>query len=90
MRGCVKKYSLQSVVEQPDSCKSHCYLIFITACNDQIVSDGTSRLGNVFHAALVGAFNIVSERKECVGAERDPCHLTVSYTHLTLPTKRIV
>ena len=33
-----------------------------------VIADGTARLCNVFHAALMGTLDIVAEWEECVGA----------------------
>jgi hypothetical protein len=59
------------MMEQPQACKAHHHVMFIAAFDDGIVADGTAGLRDVLHAAQIRTFDVVREREERVGAERD-------------------
>ena len=81
-----------SVMEQADVRHGHRHVVFVGRLDDIVVADGAAGLGDIGHAALVGALDVVAEREEGIGAEGDaslllePGLFPVSYTHLTLPT----
>ena len=62
-------------MEQSDAVADHCNAVLIAGFNDIVISDGTARLSDIAYTALVGAFDIVTEREECIRAERYTCIL---------------
>ena len=52
------------MVEQPLRGKRQNNAVFITCFYDIVIADRAAGLGNVLHAAFMGAFNVVSEGKE--------------------------
>ena len=56
-------------MEQTDSRKGHYHSVFVTGLDNQIVTNRSAWLRNVFYAALLCALNIVAEGKERVGTE---------------------
>jgi len=52
------------VMEQSDSCKRHRHIIFVTCADYIVVTNGSSRLRNIFHTAFVSTFDIISKREE--------------------------
>ena len=63
-------YLMILMVEQSHVRKRHRHAVLVTAVDHCIIADGAAGLSNVFHAALVGAFNVVAEWEEGVGAQR--------------------
>ncbi len=61
----------ESVVEQAQTGKRHGDAVFVTGLDDIVVADGAARLRNVGHTGLMGTFNVVTEREECVGTQRN-------------------
>ena len=59
------------MVEQPQTVKRHHHAVFVAGHDDVVVADRAARLGDVAHAALVGALDIVAEGEESVGAKRN-------------------
>jgi hypothetical protein len=57
------------VVEESDVCHGHRDVVFIAGLDDIVVADGAASLGDVFHATLVRALDVVAEGEEGVGAE---------------------
>ena len=57
-----------SMVEQTDACKRHRDTVFVAGFNDMIVTYRAACLGDVFHAALVRALDVVAEGEEGVRA----------------------
>ena len=49
----------------------HGHVVFVGRLDDIVIADGTAGLGDIGHAALVGALDVVAEREEGVGAEGD-------------------
>ena len=49
----------------------HGHVVFVGRLDDIVIADGAAGLGDVGHAALVGALDVVAEREEGVGAEGD-------------------
>ena len=54
------------MMEQTDTCEYHSHSVFIAALDYEVISDGSAWLGDVLHAALMCALNIVREREERV------------------------
>ena len=54
------------MVEQTHAGESHSNAIFITSGNHMVVAHGTAGLGDILHAAFVGAFNVVAKGEESV------------------------
>ena len=59
------------MVEQADVGHSHRHAVFVSGLDDVVVADGAAGLGDVLHAALAGALDVVAEGEEGVGAEAD-------------------
>ena len=55
-------------MEQADAGKAHGNVVFVTGFNDIVITDGTTGLGNIFHATSVGTLNVVAEGEESIGA----------------------
>ena len=55
-----------SVMEQADAGKCHSNPIFVAGFDHIVVADGAAGLRDVFHAAFMRAFNVVSEGEESV------------------------
>ena len=64
-------FSLLLVMEQTDSCKCHRNIVFITCINDIVITDGSARLCDILHTALMSTLYIVPEREERI---RSKCH----------------
>ena len=62
------------MMEQAHTGKGHGHPVAVGAGDDEVVADGAARLGNILHAALLGALDIIAEREERVGAERHTAH----------------
>ena len=56
------------MMEQTDACKRHRDAVFVAGFNDMIVTHRASCLGDVFHAALVCTFDVVTEGEEGIRA----------------------
>ena len=52
------------MVEQTDAGECHRHSVFIADIDHVVVTDRSTRLRDIFYAALVGAFDIVAEREE--------------------------
>ena len=61
--------SLFLVVEQTDSCERHCHSIFVTCFDHCVISHRATWLCDKFHAALMCAFDVITEREECIRSE---------------------
>ena len=59
------------MMEKSHSRERHRNTVFVTAFDHGVVADRSARLGYIFNAASVRAFDIVEEREERVGAERN-------------------
>ena len=59
------------MMEQTDVRHGHRHVVFVGRLDDVVVTDGAAGLGDVGHAALVGALDVVAEREEGIGAEGD-------------------
>ena len=59
----------RSMVEQPHSGEGHDHVVFVAFGNDQIVTDGTARLGDILHAAGFGPLDVVGKGEESVGTQ---------------------
>ena len=55
-------------MEQTDACKCHGDAVFVAGFNDMIVTYRASCLGDVFHAALVRALDVIAEGEEGIRA----------------------
>ena len=53
-------------MEQTDSRKAHHHTILVAGLNDIVIANGSARLGNVFHTALMGTLDIVPEWEESI------------------------
>ena len=58
-------------MEQTHAGKSHDHVILVRGSDHVVITDGTARFGNVLNAGLAGAFHIVAEGEERVGAAGD-------------------
>ena len=56
-------------MEQADAGEGHYHVIFITGCDDILITDGTARLCDILNAALVRTLNVVAEGEEGVGTK---------------------
>ena len=56
-------------MEQADAGEGHYHVIFITGCDDILITDGTARLCDILNAALVSALNVVAEGEEGIGTK---------------------
>ena len=54
------------VVEQSYSVANHCHAILISTLNNKVISYRTARLYDIFYAAFLGTFNIITEWEECI------------------------
>ena len=52
------------MVEQTDTRKCHGDAVLVARLDDMVVAYRSTGLGNVFHAALVGPFDVVTEGEE--------------------------
>ncbi len=53
-------------MEQPHPGECHDHAISVTAINDRLIADRTTRFRDITHAAFLGAFNIVLKGEESV------------------------
>ena len=56
------------MMEQTDACKRHRNAVFVAGFNDMVITYRAACLGDVFHAALVRALDVVAEGEESVRA----------------------
>ena len=68
---CAALFVENLVMEQADSGECHGNAIFVTGCNNMIVTNRTAWLGDVFHSALMSTFHIISKWEECIGTKRN-------------------
>ena len=68
------------VMEQTDTCKAHCHIVFVAGINDMIITNGSARLSHIFYAALVCTLNIVAKWEECVRSQCNICVFIQSCT----------
>ena len=54
------------VVEQADAGEGHRHVVFVAGLDHVVVANGSARLRNIVHAALMCTLDIVTEREECV------------------------
>ena len=54
------------MVEQADTGKCHRHLILVAGIDHMVITDGASRLRNIFYAASVRTLNIIAKWEECV------------------------
>ena len=54
------------VMEQTDSCKCHCHIIFVASADNMVVAYRTTRLCYVADAALMCSFDVISKGEESV------------------------
>ena len=54
------------MVEKSHVGERHRHAVLVAAVDHRVIADGTAGLGNVFHTALIGAFNVVAEGEESV------------------------
>ena len=59
------------MVEQTHSRECHRNIVFIAALNNDIVTNGTAGFRDVRNAALLCTFDVIGEREERVGTERN-------------------
>ena len=59
------------MVEEAHAGKCHSYIPLVASLDNKVVTDRAARLCDVAYTALVGTFNIVSEREERIGTERN-------------------
>ena len=57
------------MVEQSNTCESHCDAILVASLNNIIVTDRTAGLSDEINAALSSTLYIVTEWEECVRAK---------------------
>ena len=57
------------MVEQSDTCEGHGYAIFVAGFYHVVVPDRTACLGDICYTRLMGAFDVVAEREECVTSQ---------------------
>ena len=57
------------VVEEAHVGEGHGDVVFVAGHDDMVVAHGAAGLGDVLHAALVGALDVVAKREEGVAAE---------------------
>ena len=53
-------------MEKSHARKGHDHIVFIASFDNVVVSDGSAGLGNVGHAALMSALDVVTEGEESV------------------------
>ena len=63
------------MVEQTNTGECHRHSVFIAHIDHIVVTDRSTRLCDILYAALVGTFDIVTEREEGVRAEGHILHL---------------
>ena len=56
------------MMEQANAGKCHCDTVLITCFNHIIIPYRASGLRNILYPTLMGTFNIVSKREECIRA----------------------
>jgi len=59
------------MMEEAHAAEDHGHAIFVGGLDDVFVAQRAARLKNIFHAALAGPVDAVSEREECVGTKGD-------------------
>ena len=62
------------MVEQADAAERHRHAEAVAGLDDLFVADRAAGLGDVLHAALDGALDVVAEGEERVAAERNSLH----------------
>ena len=67
---CTALFVENLVMEQADSGECHSHMIFIAAFDNQIISDTSTRLCDIFDTALMSTFDVISKREECIRTER--------------------
>ena len=56
-------------MEQTHAGEGHGHTVLVAGLDNQIVTDRSAGLGDVAHAALLGALDVVTEREEGIRAE---------------------
>ena len=56
------------MVEQANTCECHRHIILVASTDNMVIAYRTTRLCDIAYTALMRAFDIVSEREECVRA----------------------
>ena len=59
------------MVGQTNTGECHRHSVFIAHIDHIVVTDRSTRLCDILYTALVGTFDIVAEREECIGTERN-------------------
>ena len=59
------------MVEQTNARERHRNAVFVTAVNDDVVTNGTAGLHNGANAAAARALNVVVKREECIRTQRN-------------------
>ena len=61
------------MMEQTDSGKCHCHIVFVAGLDNVIVTDGTARLCNICNAASMCALDVISKWEERIGTKCNIC-----------------
>ena len=54
------------VMEQAHTCKCHSHIVLISTFDNNVISDRSAWLSDIFNTASVSTFNVVREWEECV------------------------
>ena len=63
------------MMKEADARHGHGDIIFITGCDNMIITDRAARLRNIGHAAAMSSFDIVAEREKRIAAESHAAQL---------------
>ena len=80
--------SLFLVMEQADAGEGHRHVVFVAGLDHVVIANGSARLRDIFHAALMCTLDIVTEREERVRAQCHVGHLIQPCTLLLLSEYR--
>ena len=63
---CAALFVENLVMEQADAGEGHRHVVFVAGLDHVVVANGSARLRNIFHAALMGSLDIIPEWEESI------------------------
>ena len=61
------------MMEQTDSGKCHCHIVFVTGFDNIVITDGTTRLCHICHTTSMCTLDIIPKWEECIRSKRHIC-----------------
>ena len=64
----------KSMVEKTHSSECHNHTVIVASLDNYVITDRTAGLGNIGNTGFFSAVDIVTEREESIGADRNTCN----------------